>query len=142
MSGSEHSSHTAYAPSFRVLQHFGSAHSQYPAAQQTPNDASFPLHPSAYDTSPDNSSQADSTDPQALAWQQYHNNQPSMQYANPPKAPDEVDHLRAELAKKKRRVAELQHEVDTTDTHRRQVQAHNHDLEEQLNQALHMLQVV
>jgi len=142
VSGSEHSSHTAYAPSFRVLQHFSSAHSQYPAAQQTPNDASFALHPSLYNTSPDNSSQADSTDPQALAWQQYHNNQPSMQYANPPEAPDQADHLRAELAKKKLRIAELQHEVDTTDSHRRQVQAHNHDLEEQLNQALHMLQVI
>ena len=65
-----------------------------------------------------------------------------MQYANPPEAPDQADHLRAELAKKKLRIAELQHEVDTTDSHRRQVQAHNHDLEEQLNQALHMLQVI
>ncbi|KAL0018693.1 hypothetical protein WJX77_011235 [Trebouxia sp. C0004] len=136
VSGSEHSSHTAYAPSFRVLQHF----SQYPAAQKLPNEASFALHPSPYDTSPDNSSQADSNDQQALAWQQHHNNQPSMQYANPPRAPDGVDHLRAELAKKKLRIAELQHEVDTTDSHRRQVQAHNHDLEERLNQALHMLQ--
>ena len=107
-----------------------------------PNDAYFALHPSPYDTSPDNSSQADSTDPQALAWQQYHNNQPSVQYANPAEAPDQADHFRAELAKKQRRVAELQHEVATTDSHRRQVQAHNHDLEEQLNQALHMLQVV
>jgi septal ring factor EnvC (AmiA/AmiB activator) len=64
-----------------------------------------------------------------------------MQYANPPGAPDQVNHLRAELAKKKLRIAELQHEVDATDNHRRQVQAHNHDLEEQLNQTLHMLQV-
>ncbi|DBA77930.1 TPA: hypothetical protein ACH3X2_008352 [Trebouxia sp. C0005] len=140
VSGSEHSSHTAYAPSFRALQHFSSAHSQYPPAQHTPHDASFALHPNLYDTSPDNSSQADSTDPQALAWQQYHNNQPSMQYANPPSASDPADRLRAELAKKKLRIVELQHEVDTTDNHRRQVQAHNHDLEEQLNQALHMLQ--
>jgi len=99
------------------------------------------LHPIAYDTSPDNSSQADSTDPQALAWQQYHNNQPALQYANPPEAFDQADRLRAELAKKKSRIAELQHEVDTTDSHRRQVQAHNHELEEQLAQALHMLQV-
>ncbi|DBB15510.1 TPA: hypothetical protein ACH3X3_003731 [Trebouxia sp. C0006] len=142
VSGSEHSSHTAYAPSYRLLQHFTSAHCQYPAAQQPPNDASFALHPIVYDTSPDNSSQADSTDQQALAWQQYHqhhNNQPSMQYAMP-EAFDQADRLRAELAKKKSRIAELQHEVDTTDSHRRQVQAHNHDLEEQLAQALHMLQ--
>ncbi len=55
--------------------------------------------------------------------------------------PDQADRLRAELAKKKSRIAELQHEVDTTDSHRRQVQAHNHELEEQLAQALHMLQV-
>ena len=102
------------------------------------------MHPSPYDTSPDNSSQADSTDPQALAWQQYHqyrNTQPALQYANPPEAPDQADRLRAELAKKKSRIAELRHEVDTTDSHRRQVQAHNHELEEQLAQALHMLQV-
>lgn len=140
VSGSEHSSHTAYTPSFRVLQHFSSAHSQYHAPQQTPNDASFALQPNPYDPSPDNSSQADSTDQQALAWQQYHNNQPTMQYASAAGAPDQVDHLRAELAKKKSRIAELQHEVDATDNHRRQVQAHNHDLEEQLNQALQMLQ--
>lgn len=52
-----------------------------------------------------------------------------------------MTHLRSELAKKKQRIAELEHDVGATDTHRRQVQMHNFELEGQLAQVQQILQV-
>lgn len=98
-------------------------------------------HP--YDTSPETSSHASSAEHQYIPPQYQSVIQHGAQYANAPAGvtPDQLSHLRAELANKKQRIAELEHEVGTSDNHRRQVQTHNFELEGQLAQMQQMLQV-
>lgn len=91
-------------------------------------------YPNSYDTSPDNSSQAESTDHQYIPSPYQYAYQQAAQYAEAARTPDQLSHLREELFRKQTRLNQLQYEVDTTENHRREVQAHNHELQAQLAQ--------
>ena len=145
LAGSDQSIYTSYVPASSSTQYYSPSRPQhmqqatpYPTTpQQTfPGQYATPYHNS------DGSSQASSGDHQ-YAPQQYQSvGHQGGQYAGLfAAAPDQVSSLQAELAKKKQRIAELQHEVDTTESHRRQVQAHNFELQEQLDQMQQMFQV-
>ncbi len=112
----------------------------------------FPGKFSGYDHSPDNSSQADSYD-QQYSGQQQQQQQYYPEYQQPGlagSAIDQLGQLRAELAAKDEQIVHLQHSlqglrqksqslqytVDDADSHRRQVQAHNGELQMQLESLL------
>ena len=148
VAGSDHSSHTSYIPSNRAFQSFNSfhsnttAHSQPPTPHLTAHPQAFTgVHSHPYDISPEGSSQTDSTDHSYVPPQYQSVVQPGVQYLNAAVTPDQLTHLRNEVAKKKQRIAELEHEVGTADNHRRQVQTHNFELEGQLAQMQQLLQV-
>ena len=115
---------------------------QQPAPYPTTPQQTFPgQYANPYHNS-DGSSQASSGDHQYAPPQYQSVGIQGGQYAGLfAAAPDQVTSLQAELAKKKQRIAELQHEVDTTESHRRQVQAHNFELQEQVDQMQQMFQV-
>lgn len=86
--------------------------------------------------------------------QQYYPYQQGDQYANTGNAIDQLEQLRAELASKdehivhlqhniqslKGKTSHLQHTVDDTDSHRRQVQSHNSELQVQLDSLLNEME--
>ena len=104
-----------------------------------------------YDLSPDGTSSADIYDQQ---YQQYYPNQQGVQYGSTGNAIDQLEQLRAELASKDEHIVHLQHNiqslkgqnshlqhtVDDTDSHRRQVQSHNSELEMQLDSLLNEME--
>ena len=145
---SDQSGQRSHVRSSQGLQHFNPMRSDHPRAilqQMFPGKVL-----NGYDNSPDTSSQAESYDQQYYPQQQYYPNQPGVQYANAGNAIDQLGQLRAELAGKdehivhlqhniqslKGKTSHLQHTVDDTDSHRRQVQTHNSELQMQLDSLL------
>ncbi len=135
------------APSNR-FQRFNSFKSDNLVSPRAALQSIFPGKFNGLDHSPDNSSQGESYDQQYPAQQQYYSEYQQAGAAG--SAIDQLGQLRAELAGKDEQIVHLQHSlqglrqksqslqytVDDADSHRRQVQSHNGELQMQLDSLL------
>ncbi len=146
---SDHSCSRIYnqSPSNR-FQRFNSFKSDNLVSPRAALQSIFPGKFNGHDHSPDNSSQGESYDQQYPAQQQHYSEYQQAGAAG--SAIEQLGQLRAELAGKDEQIVHLQHSlqglrqksqslqytVDDADSHRRQVQVHNGELQMQLDSLL------
>ncbi|DBA72179.1 TPA: hypothetical protein ACH3X2_010666 [Trebouxia sp. C0005] len=152
---SEHPASRIYnqAPSNR-FQRFNSFKSDNLVSPRAALQSIFPGKFNGHDHSPDNSSQGESYDQHYPAQHQYYSEYQQAGAAG--SAIDQLGQLRAELAGKDEQIVHLQHSlqglrqksqslqytVDDADSHRRQVQVHNGELQMQLDSLLSELEAL
>lgn len=151
---SDQSGHRSHVRSSQGLSHINSFRNEH----NHPRAVLQQMFPgkvlNGYDMTPDGASLADPYDQQYHAQQQYYPSQQVVQYGSTGNAIDQLEQLRQELASKDEHIVHLQHNiqslkgqnshlqhtVDDTDSHRRQVQSHNSELEMQLDSLLNEME--